>query len=110
MKSNLKHPNRIPKKPKPRQMETELDIILRQCELSPRAAQSADYLIRFQHKHEKQCKSIIESDSMKYDQEKLPAGERSITLIYIQSIHLSDQIVTRRWLKGFSKVIYFPIG
>ena len=75
-KYNPKSPNGILKKPKPRQLETELDIILRQCELSPRAAQSADYLVRFQNKHKKCCKSIIESDSMKYDQEKLPAGEK----------------------------------
>jgi hypothetical protein len=53
MKSDPKHPNGILKKLKPRQLETELDVILRQCDLSPRAAQSADYLVRFQNKHEK---------------------------------------------------------
>ncbi len=83
MKSNPKHPNGILKKPKPRWLETELDIILRQLELSPRAAQSADSLVRFQNKHEKQRKSIIESNSMKYDQEKLPAGEKE----YYSYIH-----------------------
>ncbi len=83
MKSNPKHPNGILKKPKPRWLETELDVILRQLELSPRAAQSADSLVRFQNKHEKQCKSIIESNSMKYDQEKLPAGEKE----YYSYIH-----------------------
>jgi hypothetical protein len=110
MKSNLKSPNGILKKPKPRQLETELDVILRQCELSPRAAQSADYLVRFQNKHEKCRKSIIESDSMKYDQEKLPAGEKE----YYTYIHPKYPFIRLnrncRWLKGFSKVIYFPIG
>ncbi len=43
---------------------------------SPRAAQSADYLVRFQNKHKKCCKGIIESDSMKYNQEKIAAGEK----------------------------------
>jgi hypothetical protein len=78
--SSTKHhpnsPNGILKKLKPRQLETELDVILKQRELSPRAAQSADYLVRFQNKHEKCRKGIIESDSMKYDQEKIPASEK----------------------------------
>jgi hypothetical protein len=76
-KYDPKSPNGILKKLKPRwQLETELDAILRQCKLNPRAAQSADYLVRFQNKHKKYHKGIIESDSMKYDQEKLPAGEK----------------------------------
>jgi hypothetical protein len=78
--SSTKHdpnsPNGILKKPKTRQLETELDVILKQRELSPRAAQSADYLVQFQNKHEKLHKDIIESDSMKYDQEKIPASEK----------------------------------
>jgi hypothetical protein len=75
-KHDPKSPNGILKKPKPRQLKTELDVILKQCELSPRAAQSADYLVRFQNKHKKCRKGIIESDSMKCDQEKIPAGEK----------------------------------
>jgi hypothetical protein len=82
-KYNPKSPNGILKKPKPRRLKTALDVILKQCDLSPRAAQSADYLVRFQNKHEKHCKGIIESDSMKYDQEKLPAGEKE----YYSYIH-----------------------
>jgi hypothetical protein len=75
-KYDPKSPNGILKNPKPRQLEMELNIILKQRELSPRAAQSADYLVRFQNKHKKCCKGIIESDSMKYNQEKIAAGEK----------------------------------
>jgi hypothetical protein len=75
-KHNPNSPNGILKKPKPRQLKTELDVIQKQRELSPTAAQSADYLVRFQNKHEKCHKDIIESDSMKYDQEKIPASEK----------------------------------
>jgi hypothetical protein len=75
-KHNPNSPNGILKRPKPRRLETELDVILKQHELSPRAAQSADYLVRFQNKHEECRKGIIESDSMKYDQEKIPASEK----------------------------------
>jgi hypothetical protein len=53
IKHNPKSPKGILKKPKPRQLETELDVILKQHELSRRAAQSADYLVRFQNKHKK---------------------------------------------------------
>jgi hypothetical protein len=41
---NFKSPDGIQKKPKPKRLETGFDVILKQRELSPRAAQSANYL------------------------------------------------------------------
>jgi hypothetical protein len=82
-KDNSKSPKGIPKKPKPRQIKTELDVIQRQHKLSHRAAQLAEYLVRFQKKTLKHHKHIIESNNMKYDQEKILADEKE----YFSYIH-----------------------
>jgi hypothetical protein len=106
-KDGSKSPKGIPKRPKPRQIQTELDVFQPQFKLSPRDAQSADYFVRFQNKHEKCHKRIIESDSMKYIKRNYQLMKRSTTLTCIH-IHLSDQIVTCRRLKCFCKLISFP--